>query len=617
MSMLSRMLSNHVNNFLSGILSPIVVTRRGQKTEKEFMAKLENLEKSQIELLLDIIRENKNTDFGRNFGFSDISTLADYRAKVPVLDYEVIRPYIEEQDRTGRPALLAREPKFYAVTSGTTGKAKFIPVHDKALDDHRLSTNLFIYSVLRARPKLLSGKILAIVSPAVEGYMECSKKPFGSTSGHMYESLSPFVKKKYVVPASVFAVSDYDLKYELILLLALAEKNVTYFSTANPSTIAKLSRMLPGSIDMAIKTLESGIYPKIDKLEGQLKLDIQERLAKNSKRASELRVLKETRNEVRLQDLWPKLQAVTTWTGGSCSIFLDQLSGQFSEQTLIRDLGYLSSEFRGSVPLDSSTNAGVPTVMSTFYEFVQADAWDNGEKEFLMLHQLEDKQKYYVFITTAYGLYRYNMNDIIQVDGMYRGFSGGKAPQLRFVQKGKGVTSITGEKLYENQVIQAVHKVEKEMGIEDQFFVVQCDPQTAQYTLYYEISPKITDSKIEQEGLAVLHALKKMEKRIDEVLREINMEYDAKRSSARLKPFRLCLLKRGTYEHFKKFFLASGQREGQFKIIALQYKKDLKFDFVPHTGWDGAFNDAQNLSLMALSRHGAKLKLKIDEVVHV
>jgi hypothetical protein len=60
-------------------------------------------------------------------------------------------------------------------------------------------------------------------------------------------------------------------------------------------------------------------------------------------------------------------------------------------------------------------------------------------------------QSYFVFVTTVSGLYRYDMNDIIEVVGMYE-----QAPLIRFVQKGEVVISLTAEKLYEVQVIAAV-----------------------------------------------------------------------------------------------------------------------------------------------------------------
>ena len=65
--------------------------------------------------------------------------------------------------------------------------------------------------------------------------------------------------------------------------------------------------------------------------------------------------------------------------------------------------------------------------------------------------ELEAGQRYYVLITTASGLYRYFMNDLLEVTGFFH-----RTPLLRFVQKGKGVTNLTGEKLYEAQMIESV-----------------------------------------------------------------------------------------------------------------------------------------------------------------
>ena len=58
-------------------------------------------------------------------------------------------------------------------------------------------------------------------------------------------------------------------------------------------------------------------------------------------------------------------------------------------------------------------------------------------------------------MSTQTGLYRYFMNDIVRVTGKFH-----ETPTIQFVQKGKGVTNITGEKLYESQVIQAVLSAE-------------------------------------------------------------------------------------------------------------------------------------------------------------
>ena len=115
------------------------------------------------------------------------------------------------------------------------------------------------------------------------------------------------------------------------------------------------------------------------------------------------------------------------------------------------EMGYLSSEFRGSLTVDPVNNRAVPTVHENFFEFVEREKWENGCPEFLTIDQIELGAAYYVIVTTRAGLYRYFINDVVEFDGHYC-----KTPTIHFLEKGAGVTSITGEKLHENQVTQAM-----------------------------------------------------------------------------------------------------------------------------------------------------------------
>ena len=88
-----------------------------------------------------------------------------------------------------------------------------------------------------------------------------------------------------------------------------------------------------------------------------------------------------------------------------------------------------------------------------FFEFVEKSLWEAGEPVFLSLDEIEEGEQYYVFTTTQGGLYRYDIDDIIEVTGRFN-----ETPTIRFVQKGKGITNLTGEKLYESQLIQAISR---------------------------------------------------------------------------------------------------------------------------------------------------------------
>src|SRR5690606_10467957 len=126
----------------------------------------------------------------------------------------------------------------------------------------------------------------------------------------------------------------------------------------------------------------------------------------------------------------------------SCGIALNAILPKFPQDVRVIDIGYLASEVRGSVTIDPRTNAGIPTLRENVFEFVERGAWETGKREFVTLGSLREGKEYYVFVTTPAGLYRYDMNDVLRVTGRL-----GNTPLLRFVQKGRGVTNITGEKL--------------------------------------------------------------------------------------------------------------------------------------------------------------------------
>ena len=117
----------------------------------------------------------------------------------------------------------------------------------------------------------------------------------------------------------------------------------------------------------------------------------------------------------------------------------------------------------------------------TFFEFAERDAWEAGSPEMFSVGELETGRDYYVVVTTPDGLYRYDMSDIVRVTGWV-----GATPALVFVQKGSGITSITGEKLHEAQVLDAVPAALGEHGVMADFFIMLADVEAACYTLYAE-----------------------------------------------------------------------------------------------------------------------------------
>ncbi len=514
----------------------------------------------QQKVLLRILSKNKETAFGKRHHFGTINTYQKFKESVPVQSYEDLRPYIEEQEKNRGALLTAEFPVMYNQTCGTTGVPKYIPVLSSTLKHIKRSQNIFSYIQYKTKPQGFYGKLLGLVSPAIEGYLPTGS-PYGSASGLIYQHMPGIARSKYVVPYEVFEIKDYTIKYYCILRLALAEKNITYIGSANPSTFLRMLEVLKLYKEDFLEDIAKGTTKFLTSLEPRIAGKIAARIRPDPKRADELKIIFDREEEdISFSGIWPYLQIVTTWTGGSCGIALSKVKTKFPAETSIFELGYLSSEVRGTITIDGTTNEGIVTFQDNFFEFVEKTNWENNLPEFLTLEQLVHDKEYYVFITTDSGLYRYNMNDIVLVTGRFE-----NTPTLKFLQKGKGVVNMTGEKLYESQVIAAVKEAELRYNFSSTFYQMLGNEEECCYELYLEADLSV--------GIADLTFA------LDQGLGAVNIEYQTKRSGERLKPLRLFLLHKGTFELYKNHCLDKGQKEGQFKTVALLPKNEFPFSF--------------------------------------
>ena len=505
----------------------------------------------QAELLQKILSDNADTEFGKKHEFARISSEEEFRAAVPPQTYEDLRPLIERQELTGERCLTSEQPVYYHRTSGTVGEPKNIPLTKTGLrklkDGQRLSA--YIWS---RRSSLIKGKSVAIVGQAVEGRM-AGGTPYGSASGLIYQSQSRFVRSRYVLPVELPDIEDYETRYLATCIYCLREPNVSVMVAANPSTFLRLLSVIKLNLDQILDSIATGRMP--DAFDGNLPLRLQAR----PKRAKQLSERVNADGELDYGDIWPKLQGLITWTGGSCGFSLGRLSGLLPKTTRIIEWGYASSEFRGTISLDTPTNMCLPTLQNTYFEFVPRREWESGNGEFLRLDELEGGEDYYIFATTEDGLYRYDMNDILRAGGKVY-----ETPTLEFVQKGKGVTNITGEKLTEDQVLDVVSRTLFARSIFPRFIMMIADEEAAAYTLYVESDEGSHEASIADE--------------VDRNLCRVNIEYESKRKSGRLTPLSICWLKSGTGEEYRSACVSAGQRDAQFKFLHLQYARECSFD---------------------------------------
>jgi hypothetical protein len=149
------------------------------------------------------------------------------------------------------------------------------------------------------------------------------------------------------------------------------------------------------------------------------------------------------------------------------------------------------------------------------------------------------------------------MNDIVEVAGMYQ-----QTPLIRFIQKGKGVVSIAGEKLSEVQVIAAVDEALASLPGRYQFIAAvaeMVDATTPRLVFLVELHDPISD-----------HDGSDLVDRVDAALRDHNLEYQRKRVSLRYGAPVIRVVRAGEFDRYRRRMVETGQRaDGQFKILRL------------------------------------------------
>lgn len=520
--------------------------------------------KSSEKTLRAILEYAKDSEYGKEHDFAYILQAQDdaelyrrYQEKVPANDYEDLRPYVEKHKHGGENILFPGKPVMYATTSGTTSEPKWIPITREYLDNvYGKMTKVWLFNFIKNRHLVFSGKILSIVGKAVEGSAPDGTM-FGSVSGVTQRDCPGFVKALYSNPQCVYAISDYNARYYVLMRMGI-EQDITLIVTANPSTIVELQNNVNRFYDEYVTDIEKGTLNKDLKIDPEIRKELEACLKPNPQRAAELRALRAKYGHVLPKHYWPNLQLLTTWKCGNTRVYLDKFKDSFPETMLHQEFGYFSSECRFGLVLDDTNN----TVLFPhfhYYEFISEEDLGKDNPKYYQLHELQAGKRYCPYVTTFAGLYRYNMNDLLEVGPNFQ-----NTPTVHMIQKVNGIVTLTGEKLHERQFIDAVHEAEKKTGLKTRFFIGFADLDILGYRFYYEFA----DQSVSQEQAEAFTV------EVDAILKRINVEYLTKRDSLRLKLPETYRLVEESFEKFKEECIAEGARDGQFKLqLLLQDEK--------------------------------------------
>ena len=223
-------------------------------------------------------------------------------------------------------------------------------------------------------------------------------------SGRLYQSLPRVIQSRFVVPPEVAGIADYDLKYLVILRLALRPRHHLY-------RIAESEHVPPADRHSERTSRDAGSEPRdrdvrpLDALDAPLRQAIVDRLTPRPDRAARL---SGRHADLTYANVWPGIRLMTTWTGGSCGIALGRLREKLPAATAVMELGYQSTEFRGSIALNAETRADCRRLITISSSSSSSRRGTVALRRFRRSTSSRWDERYYVIITTASGLYRYS-----------------------------------------------------------------------------------------------------------------------------------------------------------------------------------------------------------------
>ena len=191
--------------------------------QKKVQKWAQNPIKTQERVFQKLISEAKNTAFGKDHQFAPISNYEDFKSKVPVVEYEALRPYIERVIAGENDVLWKGRPLYFAKTSGTTSGAKYIPITKESMPTHIKSARnaMLFYIAETGDTSFVDGKMIFLQgSPILEDQKGIK---LGRLSGIVAHYVPKYLLKNRLPSWETNCIQDWETKVDAIVEETLQE----------------------------------------------------------------------------------------------------------------------------------------------------------------------------------------------------------------------------------------------------------------------------------------------------------------------------------------------------------------------------------------------------------
>lgn len=537
--------------------SPLLLHALGQASRLSrivsFARAAERPEATQSQKLQDILSANAHTEYGRRFGFSRVRNARQYGEVVPLMTSDSLAGYVERLMRGERGILTIEPPLFYTRTSGSGGKHKHIPITSSYKIDFQKTVHTALGHLYVKFPKAFTGRALYFVGTRrfeVAG----DHLDIGTMSGYNFTELPKLLRSIYAWPYELFEVADLTTRSYLALYIAIVS-DTSLVAGIFPAPLVYLLRELEARASELVVDLRAGSL----RFAGELTESQRAFFARYAKPRPEIAARIEAAIGRPPHELtraaFPMLNLIYCWKTASAELYIPELARRVGADIPIRDAIYAASEAWCSIPLGDDVPGGALAIESAFYEFIPEAAFEAGSRMALTVGELEQGERYFIVVTTASGLYRYVLGDVVEVCGRYRA-----TPMIRFVRRRGGVVNLAGENVDEDHVVVGIRAAAARLGIEPTWF--------AWAPLTTEVPPRYRMWLETCDALPV-EKLRAMAEAVEFEVDRVAMDYGRVRRAKLLAPLELVSVPAGTYERARRARLSDGSAEAQLKVNVL------------------------------------------------
>ncbi|HEY0056235.1 MAG TPA: GH3 auxin-responsive promoter family protein [Pedobacter sp.] len=458
----------------------------------------------QDELFGNLIKQAQDTEWGKKYGYESIRDQEEYKNRVPIQDYDSLKPFIERMLQGEQNILWSSEIKWFAKSSGTTNdRSKFIPVSPESLEECHYKGGkdlLSIYCNNRPNAQIFSGKILTLGGS--HQVTQSGDISFGDLSAVLLKNLPLWAEYLRTPELAITLIENYEEKIEKIAQATIGV-NVTNMAGVPTWTVVLAKRLM------------------------------------------------ELTGKSNLLEIWPNLEL---YVHGAVNFtpYREQFKKLIPSDTMYYMETYNASE--GFFGIQDQSNSEEMLLMldyGIYYEFLPMENFGEESPKTYGLHEVELHKNYALIISTNGGLWRYTIGDTIK-------FTSLSPYRIQITGRTKHFINAFGEEVIIDNAEKALAKAcaETHAAIRDYtacpIYFQGNDAGGHEWIIEFEQAPSNLDQFVDT---------------LDNTLREVNSDYDAKRfKDMALRRPTVHVAKEGTFYNWLK---QRGKLGGQHKVPRL------------------------------------------------